>query len=530
MINKLELQALLFEKDTCRTELLSYVSTIEPSHRVAIYRNHSFELVENTIKPYLDYGGLNIDFLYSSYDDSLSFIELDTSVDAVVLWLDLSLYEMSNLSVFILERVKYLREIFDRNVLFIPCSTDISFDTSDFKIEQYSLTPIQDALGDQFFDLRMESFSGTKLSSKAILEVSRDLGLNYLPGLLKPNLKGVVVDLDNTLYRGVLGEDGVDGVELTDGHRELQVKLKELSQQGFFLSISSKNDEGDVLRLLDERKDFPLKSEDFVNIYANWESKADSIASIAASLNIASDSLVFIDDNLGELVSVLEKHPTINVIWAKDDALLTFNVLSNFPGLLKLESKKEDSLRKGDVLANKKRLEIQNSLSLESYIKELNMELLFEIDKLDVMARVSELSNKTNQFIFSYQRYNAQQIKNLMDDDDSVVVAISLADRLSESGIIGVVVLRQCEDLALLEECFVSCRALGRGIDQAIVLGGVSVAMQRLELNRLKINFSKGERNAPAEKFVKQHFASHLKSDGVFEYQIPTDIIAVTIN
>ena len=151
-------------------------------------------------------------------------------------------------------------------------------------------------------------------------------------------------------------------------------------------------------------------------------------------------------------------------------------------------------------------------------------------DRPDVVARVSELSNKTNQFIFSYQRYTPQQIKSLMESDDSVVVAISLADRLSESGIIGVVVLRHCDDSALLEECFVSCRALGRGIDQAIVLGGVSVAMQRLELNRLKINFSNGERNAPAQTFVQQHLSSHLTSDGVFEYQIPTDIIAVTIN
>lgn len=530
MIKELDLQALLFEKDMSRTELLNFVPTIEPSYRVAIYRNHSFELIENTIKPYLEFGGFGVDFSYSSYDDSLTFIELDMSADAVVLWLDLSLYQMTDLKGFIEERVRHLRELFDGNILFAVCGGDHVFDTGDLQVAQYSLASIEKKLGERFYDLRLEQFSGTKLSSKASLEISRDLGLNYLPALLKPTLKGVVVDLDHTLYQGVLGEDGVQGVVLTDAHRQLQTTLKGLSQQGFFISIASKNDERDVMALFNERADFPLEIDDFVNVYANWESKADSISSIAESLNIASDSLIFVDDNMGELVSVLEKHPLINIIWAKDDASITNNILANYPGLLKLDSKKEDSLRKGDTQANKKRLEIQGALSHESYIKDLKMELLYDLDNKANIARISELSNKTNQFIFSYQRYTPQQIESLMKSEQSTVVSISLSDRLSDSGIIGVVVVTKNDHVAVLEECFVSCRALGRGIDQAIVLGGVSVAMTSLSSARLKVNFQKGERNSPAEKFAEQHFPVNLSSIYGFEYQIPSDIIAVTIN
>jgi len=529
VINELDLQAFLFEKETSRIDLMNYVPTIEPSYRVSVYRNHSFELIENTIKPYLEYAGLGIEFSYSSYDDSLSFLELDLSADMVILWLDLSGYTMPDLKGFIEKRVKHLREIFNGNILLVPCASDTDVNVENLQVEQYELLNLAERLGDKFFDLRLEPFAGTKLSHLANLEISRDLGLNYLPALLRPSLKGIVVDLDNSLYQGVLGEDGVDGVVLTDAHRQLQAKLKDLSQQGFFLSIASKNDERDVVTLFDQREDFPLQIDDFVAVYANWNSKADSINSIAESLNISSDSMLFIDDNMGELVSVLEAHPAINVIWAKDDASITYDVLSNYPGLLKLNFKREDSLRKGDILANQKRLEIQSSLSKEGYIKDLNMELLYEIDNLAHIDRVTELSNKTNQFIFSYQRYSHQQIEMLMKSNASAVVTISLRDRLSDSGIIGVIVLTKQGPVGLLEECFISCRALGRGIDQAIVLGGVSVALKSLDADKLKVDFTRGERNFPAEKFSKKHFDSYTESSDDFEYQLPTNLIAITI-
>lgn len=541
-MNPLELQAFLFEEDTKRIDLVNFVPTIESAYRVSVYRNHSFELIENTIRPYVEYGGVGIEFSYSSYDDSLSFVELDLSSDLVILWLDLSVYQMADLKGFIEARLTRLRELFSGNILFVPCEdVDSDFDVARLQITHYELSAIKKRLGDAFYDLRLASFSGTKLSRDATLEISRDLGLNYLPALLRPNLKGIVVDLDNSLYLGVLGEDGIDGITLSEEHSRLQRKLKDLSQQGFFLCIASKNDERDVINLFEKREDFPLKIDDFARVYANWDSKADSISSIADSLNISVDSLLFIDDNIGELVSVLESHPTIKVIWAKDDASITHNIVSNYPGLLKLDSKREDKLRKGDVLANKKRLEMQNSLSQENYLKTLEMELVYEVDNFSHIARVSELSNKTNQFIFSYRRYSYQQVETLMKSSDFAVVTISLSDKLSDSGIIGVVVLSVneqagaldspefLENSGLLDECFVSCRALGRGIDQALVLGGVRVAMNSLDLKRLKVNFIKGDRNTPAERFYDKYFETFKASPQAFEYQIPTSFIAVTI-
>ncbi len=535
-MNKLDLQAFLFEQNPKRRELLDFVSTIEPSYRISIVRNHSFELIENTIRPYLEYGGLGVEFSYSSYDDSLSFLELDLAADAVILWLDLSAYEMQDLQSFVEERIAHLRSIFKGSILFSPCGGDINFNVDSLKVVHYDLSSLEQRLGNLFFDLRLEAFSGTKLSNNSILEISRDLGLNYIPALLRPSLKGLVIDLDNTLYQGVLGEDGFDGVLLSDAHHQLQTKLKELSKLGFFLSIASKNDERDVIELFEKRTDFPLQLDDFVSIHANWERKADSISAIAKSLNISTDSLLFVDDNIGEIASVCEEHPSIGVIWAKDDALVTLSVLSNYPGLLKLDVRIEDTLRKSDTIANQKRREIQNSLSHQSYIKDLNVQLVFDVDNPTDIDRISELSNKTNQFIFSYKRYSPQQIELLMRDDQSAVVTVSLSDRLSESGIIGVIVLVKQSatefesEWGVLEECFVSCRALGRGIDDLIVLGGIRVALYSLCIEpMLKVEFTKGERNHPAEKFCSKHFDTFMASAAGFEYEMPLDYISVTV-
>lgn len=535
MIKEFELQAFLFEKETSRLDLINYAPTIAPSRRISVCRNHSFELIENTIKPYLEYAGLGVEFLYSSYDDSLSFLELDVTADMVILWLDLTNYKLPSLKNFIEQRITHLREIFTGNILFVPCGENIELSLESLQVERYDLSNLEAQLGDKFFDLRLEAFSGTKLSHLANIEISRDLGLNYLPALLTPNLKGIVVDLDNTLYKGVLGEDGVAGVLLTEGHRQLQTRLKGLSEQGFFVCIASKNDERDVAKLFEEREDFPLTMSDFVQIYANWGSKSDSISSIAEALNISTDSLLFIDDNIGELVSVLEVHPEINAIWAKDDASVTQHILSNYPGLLKLNFKKEDSLRKEDTIANRKRRVMQAALSKEGYIKGLNMQLVYNVDDLTHVDRVTELANKTNQFIFSYRRYSHQQVKTLMQSPEFAVVSVSLSDKLSDSGIIGVVVLKQQTHIdgqasAVLEECFVSCRALGRGIDEAIVLGAVSIALKALRAEKLSVDFTKGDRNLPAEQFCNKNLGSLIESPGDFTFELPTNLIEITIN
>jgi len=518
MDNTFELQYFIFESNASRQELINYKPQyVGKNFKVVVYRNHSFELIENTIRPFLDYAEINIDFHYSDYDDSLSFFDLDRSADLVILWLDLSRYDLSDVCGFIQGRVDVLRNFFKKNILLATCCGDCQI--ADNQVITYSLADWEKRLADKYLDLRLEAFSGTKLSTKTSLCVSRDLGLNWIPALLQPNLKCVVVDLDNTLYRGVLGEDGVDGVVLTENHKKLQDLLVKLHHDGFFVCVASKNDERDVVSLFDKRSDFPLELKHFTKICAHWESKVHSIANIAQSLNIHPNSFVFVDDNIGELLSVSNAYPEIKSIWAKDDASITYDCLLNFPGLLKLQSQVEDGLRSDDIKANDIRQELRKQISNDEYIKMLEIELTYSLNDTSHIPRVTELANKTNQFIFNYKRYSSADVKEQMLTHDCAVVSVSLKDKLSDSGIIGAIFCRK-KGHVILEECFVSCRALGRGIDKDIVLGALNVATQHLGTQELEITFQEGKRNIPAKKFVMEHLADYHGAIANFSHEI----------
>ena len=527
-----ELQNFIFESNPGRQELLTYKKNIDgDKFKVYIYRNHSFEMIEKSISAYLDYAELNVEFIYSDYDDSLSFFELNIEVDLVIVWLDLSRYS-SNVESFIKKRMEVLKTIYQKNILFCYYGCDMApgIAIADPQITLYNISKWRKKFGDKFEDLRLERFSGSKMSMPLMLAVSRDLGLNYLPSLLRPSIKCIALDLDNTLYRGVLGEDGVDGIELTEAHVQLQKRVAELALNGFFVCVVSKNDQRDVDFLLQNRNDFFINSKNVIISKASWDAKAKAISEIAAQLNIGIDSILFIDDNIGELLSVKQVHPSIKTILAKEDALVTLDVLNNYPGLLKRGQTNEDSLRNLDSKANEERQKIIDTTTKEDFIKQMNIQLDFMIDPKNEIYRISELSNKTNQFIFNYKRYSTAEIENVINDKESVVVAVSVKDKLANSGIVGVLVLKnnknnQCADL---EECFVSCRALGRGIDDIIVLGAISVGLKQLGITALRASYIEGERNLPAKLFFDSKLSPYLTPSD-FNYTIPAELVNISI-
>ena len=525
----LELQEYIFEKKPKRRELLRYCPKEQSrQYNVQVFRNHSFELIEHTIPVYLDYAGLGVSFSYSNYDDSFSFLDLDAAADLVIVWIDGARYPNISVQDFLSQRIGALRSMTNQPVLVLPFRAEVTLDISD--VLAVNLSELCAELGADIVDERTLSATGTALSSKAMLHVSKVLGLRYLPALLRPALKGLVVDFDNTLYQGVLGEDGIQGVTLTPGHLALQQELKRLAGQGFFLCAASKNELEDVCNLLDQRKDFPLKRGDFTKLCVSWKPKAESMTEIANYLNIHTDSLVFIDDNIGELTAVQMQHPQIRLIHAKEDADITLEVLKSYPGLLKLRSSADDAKRSADVRSNEERSQLRQTMSHEDYIKSLELKLTYSLNDRERIGRVAELANKTNQFIFNYQRYSEAQVQQLMSSEDTAILTLSLSDRLSDSGLVGVFAGRKEGDHLELEECFVSCRALGRGIDEIMVSGAISVLLKHFGIDRLHVQFQTGPRNKPAETFVNEHLHNYLAAPAAFAYELPKDLLTITIS
>lgn len=527
-MNKIELQNFIFSSDTTRRKLLEYESELEKNYNIQVFRNHSFELVEHTISAYLDYADIGVKFEYSGYDDSFSFSEVDVNADAIIIWIDAKRYNTDNFEAFLQGRLEQLRAIYSKAILLVPYGCD--YKSTDNSIVVLSLDSISNELGNKFTDERVASITGTSLSNAAMLKISKELGLRYIPAILKPALKAVVVDFDNTLYKGVLGEDGIGGIELSEGHKALQKKLKELSKKGIFICAASKNEEEDVEKLLADRSDFEIKREDFTKMCVSWQPKSESIKEIAEYLNIGIDSMLMIDDNIGEINALSFAYPELNLIHAKDNADETCEVLDNYPGLLLFNTTAESSIRKDDVVANEKRRLMKSSVeNKEDYIRSLQIKLTYDFDNKENLKRISELANKTNQFIFNYKRYSQQEIENIYQSEDYMIVSISLEDCLSNSGLIAVCVAERSGDYISLEECFMSCRALGRGIDDVIIMGAIKLLTQRLAVKKVKVLFREGERNTPAKNYIDSYLSEYVDDIKEFKYDFPKDLITIDI-
>lgn len=522
----IELQEFLFSSPT-RKQLLNYTPTLPKEYTVQIFRNHSFEFVEHTIYAYLEYGELGVNFEYSGYDDTLSFTELDFSADAIILWLDVSRYHSESQFQNLLEsRLKYLRSICTKPVLLVPFGAEVHMEMPSLLV--FNLQEFQAEMGPAFLDERASAVTGTSLSRKAMLVIAKELGLRYIPSLLRPALKAVVVDFDNTLYRGILGEDGICGIQITAGHIRLQKQLKRLADSGIMLCAASKNERQDVDELLATHSDFVLRQNDFTKLCVSWQPKTQSIQEIAQYLNIGVDSMVFIDDNIGELKAVTMAFPQIKAIHAEEDANKTADVLCSFPGLTIFTSAAQTFSRKNDIISNEERKKIMAKAENKTdYIKSLGISLEFQKNNVDSAKRITELANKTNQFIFNYKRYSEAELYRFIEQQDMVVVSVSLSDILSDSGLIAACFGRKEDDVIILEECFMSCRAMGRGIEDTIILGAIQYAAETLACNKLRVCFQDGPRNAPAKLFAETHLKNYLTDAAYFSYQIPADLLNI---
>ncbi|MBT0883479.1 HAD-IIIC family phosphatase, partial [Campylobacter sp. 2018MI13] len=429
---------------------------------------------------------------------------------------------------FIQERIDYFKTLYKKNILFCY-DLEYNLNINNSSIIEYNLNNIKTNVQYDFYNTRLEKFTGTFLSSNAINDIAFDLGLNYIPSIVLPTLKALAIDLDNTLYSGVLGEDGINGINITQEHKKLQQYVIDKFKEGFFVCIVSKNDIKDVEELIRTNDNFILKNEYITKIFASWDSKSNSIIQMAQFLNINTDSILFIDDNLGELTQVRTIIPNINIIHAKDDAGKTLNVLKNYPRMKKFNLNFEDSIRSKDSQSNNKRTELQNTLSYTDYLKSLNMHLTYDYENIEQINRIFELANKTNQFILSYKRYSLEEVKNIFNDSDYKICTINLKDNLSDSGIIGVIVGKKTNDYLIIEEAFVSCRALGRGIDDFIVTKPILLMMEHFNVSKLKIFFTKGDRNLPAEMFINEHFKNNINQTNDFKADLDNEYLSITI-
>jgi FkbH-like protein len=494
--------------------------------KVRVHRNHAFEHVASVAGPWFAWWQREPAFIYSDYDDSLAFTFKDEErADLEVVWLDLDRYrdQFNNSQIldWLAGRFIALRARTPAPIVVALTGADHQSHSSLLKtgrivpgLRVADMLLLEQKLGEKFYDLRAAKFSGTRLSDCACMVVAREMACHWAPGLLAPRLKAIAVDLDHTLYEGVLGEDAME-VRLTPGHKELQKYLVELRKSGLLLALVSRNEQEDVKNLLERRTDFPLRPEYFSATAVSWEPKADGIRRVAQAMHIGLEAVLFVDDNPGELAGVVSELPMVSLAHANADPALTRRVLEYYPGLWTWETGIEDGLRATDLAAHveRKRLVTEASDPMD-YLRTLQVTVSIEINPSQQLSRLHELSQKTNQFNLSLERFSEVDLARLLSADDHRIALIRLRDRLSDSGAIGLVVARKEGDILCIRELAVSCRALGRRLEDFMIAQASRELQLELACPRVEFLHRTGPRNGPARDWLSRLIAQPLPLEG----------------
>jgi FkbH-like protein len=295
-----------------------------------------------------------------------------------------------------------------------------------------------------------------------------------LAALRGKSSKCLVLDLDNTLWGGVVGDDGVDGIVIGQGGETgeafvaLQRYAKALSQRGVILAVCSKNDEANALLPFEQRSEMILRRTDIACFVANWEDKASNLRRIAKQLNIGLDSLVFVDDNPFERNLVRRELPMVAVLELPEDPSGYVSLLSAAGYFETLSITDEDRERSQQYRANLAREELrENTTDMHGFLRALKMKLTWSPFACKDLKRVVQLLNKTNQFNLTTRRYSEEGVQALLADRNALTLQLRLIDVYGNNGIIALLIGRRNTNAELeIETWLMSCRVLGRQVEQ----------------------------------------------------------------
>jgi FkbH-like protein len=341
---------------------------------------------------------------------------------------------------------------------------------------------------DAWFDISRWLQGKLEIAPRAA-PVYGDLAARIIAAQRGLSKKCLVLDLDNTMWGGVVGDDGLEGIVLGEGsargeaHLALQRYAKQLRDRGVILAVCSKNDLSTAEAVFHDHPEMLLKRSDIAAFVANWNDKAANLERIAGELNIGMDSLVFVDDNPAERARVRQSLPMIAVPELPDDPAQYVRCLAN-AGHFEAVAFTADDLQRAEQYANNasRQASLTSSQSLEDFLIGLEMSVeAGPIEALD-LARSAQLINKTNQFNPTTRRYVAEEVERFAASNQYLTFQFRLSDRFGDNGLVSVMVLRpDPEDTGVLEidTWVMSCRVFGRQLELEAMNIAVEAAKQR---------------------------------------------------
>lgn len=336
---------------------------------------------------------------------------------------------------------------------------------------------------ENLYDPKMWYVSRNPFKQRAYPALVDDL-IRYIRSALGLIKKCIVLDLDNTVWGGIVGEDGIAGIAL--GHtypgncyREFQKELLKLYHRGILLAINSKNNERDAFEVIDTHPDMVLRRKHFAAYRINWQDKVTNLKALAKDLNIGIDSMVFIDDNPRECDLVRYACPQCEVICLTEKPYLLPRLLDSVPGLECITITEEDTRRGEMYQAQLARTQFESTFqNLQEFLSGLQLEVLVEGARAFSIPRIAQLTQRTNQMNLTTRRYTETQIAALSRDPSARVFSVSAKDKFGDHGIVGVMILKLDGEDCLIDTFLLSCRVVGLKVEQYMAAFAAAVARQ----------------------------------------------------
>ena len=339
-----------------------------------------------------------------------------------------------------------------------------------------------------------------------------------------------MLDADNTLWGGVIGEDGIGGIQLGSAfpgsaYVEFQRALKRLRDRGVLLAVASKNDPREVDDVFASHDEMVLTSDDIAVWQVNWLSKSQSIEAIAKELNIGVDAMVFVDDSDYELAEVASQVPDVIRLQVPEEVALLPDLLADSGLFRNLQVTSEDLARTEMIIQERDRRSVESTMSREEFLVSLELVLNYFQVADEHVGRVAQLTNKTNQFNLTTVRRSEADVRALLADPSYALRAIRVSDKFGDYGLVGVAILRVDGQRAEIDTLLMSCRVLGRGIETGLLAKLAETAKDR-GATEIVGRYLPTPKNSQVADLYPRHGFSPTGEEGVYVAAV-TDVPGV---
>lgn len=376
---------------------------------------------------------------------------------------------------------------------------------------------------ENLYDPKMFYITNTTIALPYTVKLAKEY-LRYILPLRFMSKKCLVLDLDNTLWGGVAGEDGISGIKLdiTGTGRsfyDFQKQILNLYYKGIILAINSKNNLEDAMTIIEKHPHMVLNKEHFSAIKINWDDKVKNLIAISKELNIGIDSIVFFDDSVIERELVKSMLPEVTVIDVPADTSKYSEAIRNIIEFEYIKLTDEDLSRNSMYSNNKERNGAQQKFSnVEDYLKSLKTKVILEYSNEFSIPRIAQLTQKTNQFNMTTKRYTQEDIESFHNSQDYVVISIKVKDIYGDNGLTGVCIVKIDGNCARIDTFLLSCRVLGRNVEFAFLNKIISL-LQRKGIDTVYASYLMTEKNKVNENFyLRAGFSTQESNANEFVY------------